>query len=122
MSDLIIPPPLPPEEPGPKHATFYNAQGKAIGHFTAPSRDLILANLPPDCTFVEGHQPLDHAPPPSQVEKDSDKAKSMIQNLEAQQARAIREERIGRGGTPTELKARLEAIDDMIIELRTKII
>jgi hypothetical protein len=122
MSDIIIPPLPPPEEPGPKHATFYNAQGKAIAHFTAPSRDLILANLPPDCTFVEGHQSLDHAPPPSLAEKDSDKAKSMIHNLEVQQARAIREERIGRGGSSAELKARLEAIDDQIVALRTKII
>jgi len=42
-----------------------------------------------------------------------------IDALEKRQARALREYTIGRGGTPAELKARLEAIDDQIAELRS---
>jgi hypothetical protein len=45
-------------------------------------------------------------------------ALAQIAALEAQQARAIREHAIGRGGTPAELKQRLEDIDDAITTLR----
>jgi hypothetical protein len=41
-----------------------------------------------------------------------------IDALERRQARAIREHAIGRGGTPAELKQRLEDIDDAITTLR----
>ena len=124
MSDLAVSPPVvgPGESPGPKHVTFINAVGKAIAHFTGPTQASCAENTPPGCTCVDGHQPLDHAPGPSEAEKESDKAKHMIKILEEQQARALREERIGRGGTNQELKTRLEAIDDRIIQLRTKII
>lgn len=45
-------------------------------------------------------------------------AQDQIDTLEKQQARAIREERLGRGGTPAQLSKRLEDIDDQIITLR----
>jgi hypothetical protein len=45
-------------------------------------------------------------------------ARASIDALERQQARAIREHAIGRGGTPAELKKRLEDIDDQITALR----
>lgn len=45
-------------------------------------------------------------------------ARSQIETLERQQARAIREQALGRGGTPAQLRKRLEDIDDAIIELR----
>jgi hypothetical protein len=45
-------------------------------------------------------------------------ARRDIVELESRQARAIREQAIGRGGTQAELRQRLEAIDDQIITLR----
>jgi len=44
-----------------------------------------------------------------------------IDALEKSQARAIREQTIGRGGTPAELKKRLEDIDDKIAALRANL-
>lgn len=122
MSDIIIPTPPAPEEPGIKHVTFVDGQGKAVGHLSAFTRAQIAENTPSGCTVVEGHQPLFRLPKPLQIEVDSDRAKTMIENLEKQQARAIRENAIGRGGTQQELKARLEIIDDQITVLRGKIV
>jgi len=45
-------------------------------------------------------------------------AQDGIEALERQQARAMREHAIGRGGTPAQLKKRLEDIDDQITALR----
>lgn len=45
-------------------------------------------------------------------------ARRQIAELEARQARAIREQALNRGGTPAELRKRLEDIDDQIIALR----
>ena len=44
-----------------------------------------------------------------------------IDALEKSQARAIREQITGRGGTPAELKKRLEDIDDKIAALRANL-
>lgn len=48
-------------------------------------------------------------------------AHRQIADLEARQARAIREHAIGRGGTPAQLKKRLEDIDDQITALRAQL-
>jgi hypothetical protein len=48
-------------------------------------------------------------------------AKTQIEALERQQARAIREHAINRGGTPAQLKKRLEDIDDQITALRAQL-
>jgi hypothetical protein len=48
-------------------------------------------------------------------------ARRDIADLEARQARAMREHAIGRGGTPAQLKKRLEDIDDQIIALRAQL-
>lgn len=48
-------------------------------------------------------------------------AQARVEVLEKQQARALREEAIGRGGTAIELKRRLEAIDDEIAALREQL-
>jgi hypothetical protein len=48
-------------------------------------------------------------------------ARSRIEALEKQQARALREHAIGRGGTPAELRKRLEDIDDQITALRAQL-
>jgi hypothetical protein len=45
-------------------------------------------------------------------------ALARIEDLERAQARAMREQALGRGGTPAQLRKRLEDIDDAIIELR----
>jgi hypothetical protein len=45
-------------------------------------------------------------------------ALARIEDLERAQARAMREHAIGRGGSPGQLKKRLEDIDDAITELR----
>jgi hypothetical protein len=44
-----------------------------------------------------------------------------IDALERKQARALREHAIGRGGTPAQLKKRLEDIDDQIAALRAQL-
>lgn len=48
-------------------------------------------------------------------------AQDAIEVLERQQARAMREHAIGRGGTAAQLKKRLEDIDDQITALRSQI-
>jgi hypothetical protein len=45
-------------------------------------------------------------------------ALARIEDMERAQARAMREHAIGRGGSPGQLKKRLEDIDDAITELR----
>lgn len=127
MIDLPISPP--DEEPGPKHVTFIDTQGNAVSHFTAPTRAIITENTPPGFSVVDGHLPLNHAPSPSDAEKESNRAKMMIEILEKKQARAMREDQISRGFdkdgnalTQQQLRKQLEDIDDKIIQLRTKII
>lgn len=46
-------------------------------------------------------------------------AQQRINELERQQARAVREQLLNRGGTPAELRKRLEDIDDEITTLRS---
>jgi hypothetical protein len=48
-------------------------------------------------------------------------ALAQIESLEKQQSRALREQAIGRGGTPAQLKKRLEDIDDQIAALRAQL-
>jgi hypothetical protein len=57
----------------------------------------------------------------SEVGEKRRTARSRIEALEKQQSRAIREQAIGRGGTPAQLKKRLEDIDDQIAALRAQL-
>lgn len=125
-----------------RRVTIYRtADGQVLRQYSGPAPDLQLASGE---AFIEGHfTSMCHRveagevvrfDPPARVGMEWDTSQDAyvvtaaerarqiallsIVQLEARQARAIREQLIGRGGTPAELKQRLEAIDDQITALR----
>lgn len=121
-----------------KTVTFYRlSDGRLAGRFTGPEEQ-IDANVPAGAGWVEGD--FDAAThrvnvatgsvverPAAEIAAEQaahdrllrvSAARAEIADLEARQQRAIREHAIGRGGTPSELRKRLEDIDDQIIALR----
>lgn len=126
------------------HTIYEVATGKILRTYEGPPGSVwqqlkdgeaaIDGDWNPLCTRIENGLPIEFepSPPGSDVQwsaaqkrfvptaqaREREAARLRIIALESQQARAIREEHLGRGGTPAELKKRLEAIDDQIIALR----
>ena len=99
-----------------------------------PGEAFIESAAPVSGTRVEGGAVVDVAPPAPSPDYEwnaaarrfdltprrqrAEDAKVQIDALERQQLRALREQTLGRGGTPAQLRKRLEDIDDAIVELR----
>jgi hypothetical protein len=115
---------------GPEHA--FEMQLADDEFYVDGALPLLAARVDPDTLAVQTIQPT---PPSADFELDAltgtfrpteaarvrADAVGKIRDLEARQARAIREHAIGRGGTPAQLKKRLEDIDDEIIALRAQL-
>lgn len=128
-------------------ATIYDAATGAILRVVSGERSIVEAQVRPGEALLQGALPLRGCrvnvdtgeaqyfrpePPSDDLEWHAESAsfvlsaagqrrrdaRSSIEALERQQARAIREHAIGRGGTPAQLKKRLEDIDDQITALR----
>jgi hypothetical protein len=102
-----------------------------------PGEAFIESAAPVSGTRIEGGAVVDAAPPAPSPDYEwnaaarrfdltprrqrAEDAKVQIDALERQQLRALREHAIGRGGTPAQLRKRLEDIDDQITTLREQL-
>jgi hypothetical protein len=137
-----LPPPFPDGAEFVRVAYFNPADGRIVCRYSGP-RHGVLLNQPHGCLAAEVSPEIDPAthrvnPATRTVERrpqqdiDAEQAqaaaaeaaasvKRQIVDLEQKQARALREHTIGRGGTPAELRKRLEDIDDQITALRAQL-
>lgn len=119
-------------------AAIYDPANGAITCVFRGRRSALAANIPPGMAAVEGccspesdcvnlesgelerlpQQQIDDRVAEANARRTRMAIYAQMRALEEKQARAIREHAIGRGGTPAELKQRLEAIDDQITALR----
>jgi hypothetical protein len=138
---LDLPATVPPPDPLElvRVAYFDPFSGRIVARYTGP-RLAAEVNRPVGCLAAESTEDIDATTHRVNVltrtverkpqhEVDAERAqrdaadteastKRLILDLERKQARAVREHTIGRGGTPAELRKRLEDIDDQIIALR----
>lgn len=77
-----------------RDVTFLDAAGNAVGHFTG-TLHAIIENTPSGSTWVEGHKPMNHAPPPSEEEVKQAITQQMLTNMERQSLRTLREAILG---------------------------
>jgi hypothetical protein len=137
-----LPPPFPDGAEFVRVAYFNPADGRIVCRYSGP-RHGVLLNQPHGCLAAEATPDIDpsvHRVNPAtraierkpQQDIDAEQARAakaeavaaarrQIYELEQKQNRAIREHAIGRGGTPAELRKRLEDIDDQITALRAQL-
>jgi hypothetical protein len=91
--------------------------GVLLGYWRGPE-DQLACNTPAGAAAEVIDSVGSTASEPDAAQLLARSARAQIEALEKQQSRALREHAIGRGGTPAELRKRLEDIDDQIIALR----